>query len=185
VVTLVSALCGAAVLRAGARIFLGWGESTRPLDATNDDDGAEAEETRDRVPLTMYLAATALLVGAAATGVWFGAADLAQTAAHRFVDVGGYASIVYGGSAPLQAVTSSSPEWFDYLYAGGATALALLIAGLDLWGGANGAWRTVRRASSAIIAPIRHLHTGEIGDYTAALALGVGVLAAVTAATLT
>ena len=185
VITLVSALCGAAVLRAGARIFLGWGESTRRLNATDDDGEAEAMQTRDRVPPAMYLATTALLVGAIGTGVWFGAADLVQTAAHRFVDVGGYVSIVYGRSAPLHTVTSSSPEWFDYLYGGGATALALLIAALDLWGGASGAWRTVRGASTLLIAPIRHLHTGEIGDYTAALALGVGVLAAVTALTLT
>lgn len=33
--------------------------------------------------------------------------------------------------------------------------------------------------------PVRHLHSGRVGDYTAALALGVGVLGALMTLTLT
>jgi hypothetical protein len=109
----------------------------------------------------------------------------AATAAHRFVDVNGYATIVYGGSAPLHFVASSAPEWFDYLYGGGATLLALAIVALDLWGDRlTRRWGGVQETAARLVRPLGRAHSAKIGDYTAALALGVGVLGALIALTL-
>ena len=78
-----------------------------------------------------------------------------------------------------------APTWFDYVYCVGAVGLALLIAALDLWARRIGVVaRGVRRAASTCMIPIRRLHSGRVGDYTAALALGVGVLSALMTQTL-
>jgi multicomponent Na+:H+ antiporter subunit D len=185
-ITLVSALTGAAVLRAGVRVFLGRGEpSKEPSDTPDADTERESDEQRERTPALMFLPACALLVGAIGTGVWFGFADLVQTAAERFVDVGGYAAAIAGKTVPTAAGSSSSPEWFDYLYAGAAVVLAIGIAALDLWlGPATRTWRRFRAGAAAAIRPVRVLHTGRIGDYTAALVLGVGILGGLMAMTL-
>lgn len=186
VITLVAALTGAAVLRAGARIFLGWGSrSPEPPHAPDDETEPESEHEQPRTPAMLWMPAVVLLLGAIGTGVWYGFADLAATAARGFVDVNGYAAAVYGKPVPVVSVTSSAPEWFDYLYGGGATLLALTIAALDLWGPqAFGWWSRVRAGATVALKPIRRLHTGRVGDYAAALTVGVGVLGALLAITL-
>ena len=40
------------------------------------------------------------------------------------------------------------------------------------------------RAGHRVMSPVRRLHTGRIGDYTAALTLGVGLLGGLLAVTL-
>jgi hypothetical protein len=85
----------------------------------------------------------------------------------------------------LAAATSSSPEWFDYLYGGGATLLAVAFAVFGLWGQrVPGKLRAVVPALSSTMRPVRRLHTGRVGDYTAALVFGVGVLSALMTLTL-
>ncbi len=157
VITLVSALTGAAVLRAGARVFLGWGDPSRePRDTPDAETAPESGERTERTPALMFLPACALLVGAVGTGVWFGFADLVQTAATRFVDVSGFAAAVSGHATPLASASSSAPEWFDYLYGGGAAVLAVAIAALDLWAGRSvGIWRRIRAGLAAAIRPVR------------------------------
>ena len=183
---LTSALSGAAVLRAGARVFLGWGETDdEERDAADEEPSAETEGLYDRTPAVMLIPTIALLGGAIGVGAWYGMADLATTAANGFVDVGAYRAAVFGGVRHLDAVSSSAPAWFDYLYCLGAVALALLIAAFDLWARRIGVVaERARRAASACMRPIRRLHSGRVGDYTAALALGVGVLSAVMTLTL-
>jgi multicomponent Na+:H+ antiporter subunit D len=186
VITLVSGLTGAAVLRAGARVFLGWGDPSRePRDTPDAETEPESGERTERTPALMFLPACALLVGAVGTGVWFGFADLVQTAATRFVDVSGFAAAISGHATPLASASSSAPEWFDYLYGGGAAVLAVAIAAFDLWAGRSvGIWTRVRAGLAAAIRPVRVLHSGRIGDYTAALVLGVGILGGLMAITL-
>jgi len=187
VFTLVSALTGAAVLRAGARIFLGWGSrSPEPPQAPDDETEPESAREERSTPALLFLPAVVLLAGVVGIGVWSGFADLAATAAHRFVDVPGYAAAVYGKPPPLLTASSPPPEWFDYLYGAAATLLAVAIAALDLWGTRlTSRWSRVRAGATIALKPIRHLHTGRIGDYTAALTVGVGVLGALLAVTLT
>ncbi len=185
-IALVSGLAGAAVLRAAGRIFWGWGDVAE--EGEGDDADAETEpesQGSDRTPPLMVLASLALLVGAVATGVWFGLADVATTAAHRLTDFAQYHHAVYGGSLPALSAHSSAPEWYDYAYCGGASLLAVGLAALSLWGRRlTGAWETIERAAGAALRPIKRTHTGRIGDYTASLALGIGLLAALTMLTL-
>ena len=147
---LTSALSGAAVLRAGARVFLGWGDTDdEERDAADEEPSAETEALYDRTPAVMLIPTIALLAGAIGVGAWYGMADLATTAAHGFVDVGAYRAAVFGGVRHLDAVSSSAPAWFDYLYCLGAVALALLIAAFDLWARRIGAVaQRARRAAS-------------------------------------
>ena len=170
-----SGLAGAAVLRAGARIFLGWGEPSGSSDSADEATEPEEEAQRDRTPAVMAIASLLLLAGSVGFGVWFGFADLAQTAARRFISGAAYRAIVYGAPARHLHAGSASPQWYDWLYCGGSTLLALSLAALGLWGRRGRLGRVMERADS-LAAPLRHVHTGRIGDYTAALALGVGVL---------
>jgi multicomponent Na+:H+ antiporter subunit D len=167
-------------------VFLGRGDvSPAERDAADEETTSETEDLYDHTPTIMFLPAVALLVGAMGVGVWFGIADLATTAAHAFVDVPGYHAAVFGGTHHAPAVESASPEWFDYLYCGGATVLAMVFAATDLWGTRMGRiGPRVVEAGRTVIAPIQRLHSGRVGDYTAALVLGVGLLSALMALTL-
>ncbi|MGB0096683.1 MAG: hypothetical protein WBP81_29615 [Solirubrobacteraceae bacterium] len=112
----------------------------------------------------MLIPTIVLLAGAIGVGAWYGMADLATTAAHGFVDVGAYRAAVFGGVRHLDAVSSSAPAWFDYLYCLGAVALALLIAAFDLWARRIGAVaQRVRRAASTCMRPIPRLDSGRVG----------------------
>ena len=97
------------------------------------------------------------------------------SAAHRFVAGSDYRAIVFGHHPAEVSASSSSPEWYDWIYCGGATLLALAVAAFSMWGRRIGAGRLLR-SGSTMVAPLARLHTGRIGDYTAALTLGVGVL---------
>lgn len=179
-IVLAAGVSGAAVLRAGARIFLGWGEAERKGDSDADEatEPEEAGGTKDRTPALMLLPTIALLAGAIGIGVWFGFGDLAEKAAHRLIDFGQYHHGVYGALLPQARGTSSSPEWYDWVYCGGTTLLAIALAALSLWGRRlSSAWGSVSAAATVAMQPIKRAHTGRIGDYTAALTLGVGVLA--------
>lgn len=105
------------------------------------------------------------------------------TAARRFVNGAGYRSAVFGGLPPLGSASSSAPEWYDWLYCAGAAVLALAVAALGLWGRRLNAHR-ILDLGSALMRPLKTLHTGRIGDYAAALALGVGILGALFTITL-
>jgi multicomponent Na+:H+ antiporter subunit D len=185
-VALASALSGAAVLAAGARVFLGWGEPLGDRDEADED--TEREGAREaRTPATMIAVAVALLAGAVGTGVWFGFADLATSAAHNFLDEAAYRAAVLHGAAPrLGAESSSSPRWFDFAYCGGATALAIVIASCGLWGQRFvPGWQRLVEGLRAAMSPLRRMHSGRVGDYVAALSVGVGVFMGLMALTLT
>jgi len=183
---IISALSGAAVLRAGARVFLGWGEShDEERDSADEETSAETEQLYDHTPAVMLIPTIALLAGAIGVGAWYGMADLATTAAHTFVDVSAYRAAVFGGARQLGAASSAAPAWFDYVYCAGAVVLAVLIAALGLFSRRIGAAaERLVRAAHVGMEPIRRLHTGRVGDYAAALALGVGILAALMTLTL-
>lgn len=186
-VALASGLCGAAVLRAAARVFLGWGD-VGSQERESDDSADQATEREsssgaDHTPAVMLVPTLLLLLATAGIGVWFGFGDLASSAAHLFVDGSGYRAAVYGGVTRAGAVPSSSPEWFDWLYCGGASVLAAGVAALGLWGRRLGAGQLLNAARAAAT-PLSRTHTGRIGDYAAALSFGVALLGALMALTL-
>jgi multicomponent Na+:H+ antiporter subunit D len=185
-VVLASALCGGAILRAAARIFLGWGRPSEPASQLKDDAEPEPAGVEGRTPLRLLLPALALLAGALATGAPFELANLAATAGARFTDTSAYIGQVLGGRpVHVPGVASSAPEWYDWLLCGAATVMALGIAAAGLW-----ARRVTPRlaglgqALARALVPIRRLHSGRVGDYVAALTLGVGIFGGLMALTL-
>ena len=101
VFVLVSAVTGAAVLRAAGRVF--WGLGTTSDAFASDVPGPagadpEFDYSRKRVPLTMTVPALALAGAGLVIGLVPGLADAAERAAASFVDRAGYAAAVLGGS---------------------------------------------------------------------------------------
>ncbi len=174
-----SGICGAAVIRAWARIFRGWGAvHERTEDRSDEETEPETNEAQDRTPAVMLVPAIVLLIATVATGVWFGFADLAARGGRRFADFAQYHAAVFGAHVPPAGGGSDAPKWYDFLYCAGATLIALGLAALGLWGQRlSRHWNMVTETASAVLLPLRRLHSGRIGDYTAAVALGTGILA--------
>jgi multicomponent Na+:H+ antiporter subunit D len=174
---LVSALTGGAILRAGARVFLGWGVPER--DARDEEAAAEEPETRgrhDRTPLPMLTPPIVLLLGGLAVGLIPRLHHGVERAAERFVDRAGVAGRVLGTHAPPLAHHAVHPI-SGAAYAWGIVSVlgALLVAWLGLW-----MPQLRRRVAPAWQAPgaralgvLRAAHSGHVGDYVAWLVLGV------------
>ncbi|MFL5826038.1 MAG: complex I subunit 5 family protein [Thermoleophilaceae bacterium] len=184
VVVLTSMLTGAATLRAGARVFFGWGMKDEGDIGSAADEEAESESggPHDRTPAVMFLPIVALLAGSLAIGVWPGLAKTAEDAAARFVDHHGYiASVMRGAPAALpKGPPSHAPGWYDWMYAGISVAGALTLAALGLWRDRLG--RGFARAAASLengFLHVRLLHSGRIGDYVTFLLAGVAVFGGV------
>lgn len=153
----VSVVTGSAVLRAGARVFLGAGPRPDPSSSPASTSGDEEPETRAplgrRVPLPMVAVPGALLVGALAVGL-----------VHAVAAGAGQA---FGGpQAPV-------PHWTPATLLSGALSTACA-AGCA----AFAVRRTVPTEPYAWAAPLRRLHSGHIGDYVAWFVLGTAALGA-------
>jgi multicomponent Na+:H+ antiporter subunit D len=184
---LVSALTGAAVLRAAARIYFGAGarpeKHTDEQDTSGSEEEPEVEGLLQRVPLTMLVPIILLLLGGLALGVvpavpvWFGAA------ADRFVDRGSFVGAVLGtpvtpAGPPTEATWTASGVGLGLLSAvlAGVIALAALHRN-RLPHGAG----VVTRPFVAGLAGLRTLHSGHVGDYVTWLLVGVAALGALVA----
>jgi multicomponent Na+:H+ antiporter subunit D len=185
--TVVSAVTGAATLRAGLRVFFAVGPPPadhHPDDVTTGErEEREGEPAPRRTPPTMLAAVLVLLALGLVTGLPQVAAA-AGRAAERFVDRSGYLQqALYGAGAP--AVPTPHGVAWTALGTGlglGSAALAACLALLALY--AARLPRTLRVAG-ARMAPATHalhrLHSGHIGDYVAWLLVGavaLGVLLA-------
>ncbi|GAO11802.1 putative Na(+)/H(+) antiporter subunit D [Streptomyces lydicamycinicus] len=183
----VSAATGGAVLRAGARVFLGLGPvlgsgaaTSGPADAADD---AAAEETTGkaeepetsggrltRVPGSMLAVPAALLAGALAVGLVPGLRTGTGHAADAFTDQAGYLAAVLHGRA-VEPASTPPPHWSTagVLWGLLATALAVGLALLAVrrpLGAEPARWTT----------PLRRLHSGHVGDYVAWFLAGVTLL---------
>jgi multicomponent Na+:H+ antiporter subunit D len=124
-----SALAGAALLRAGARIFLGWGDADDPLlGKALEEDPLERHVLR---PLLVAVAVAAV-AGGLAISVVPGLGQRAEYAADRFRNTGGYAATVLHGKAtppaPSLPVSAEHSSLESLLYGGSATVVALGLA---------------------------------------------------------
>lgn len=181
VFVVVSAVTGGAVLRAGARVFLGLG--VRPDDAvpaggcpdetSGKDEQPETAGPLSRIPDTMLVVPAALLAGALAVGLVPDLHAAAGRAADAFTDRAGYAAAVLGtpSAAP---VPKPGPHW-SAVGVGLGLLSAALACGL--------AWWAVRRPGGPVeparwAAPLRRLHSGHIGDYVAWALAGTVLVAA-------
>ena len=180
VLILTSVLTSAAVLRAGGRVFLGWGAGEGGVPSPVDEPRPEEEGAPNRTPAVMFVPALALALGAFSFGLIPGLAESVQHGAERFMDGSGYRDAVLGGGAPTPTAPppSYSAAGHSYLYAAVTAVGAVALAGFALFG-----HRVHRRMADSldriggqVVAPLRALHSGHIGDYVAWLAMGVALL---------
>jgi multicomponent Na+:H+ antiporter subunit D len=185
----VSAVTGAAVLRAAGRVF--WGLGTARDAMASDLPGPEEADpeldySHERVPLTMTVPALVLAAGSLALGLIPGLADAAGRAAAGFVDRAGYAASVLGGSAHHVAGPSLSPGVADVAYGVLGTVCAAGLAALALYRERAGGRLLIiaEGATAAVLLRLRRLHSGDVSDYVTWLVVGTAVLGGLFAATL-
>jgi multicomponent Na+:H+ antiporter subunit D len=185
---LVSAVTGAAVLKAAGHVFLGWGsrETADPwiADEEETDTNAEIDLEPDRTPPAMIAAAVIPIALSLILGVipqTTGTADLVAT---HFVDRAGYSGLVLEADR-LEDVPEEPPAshgkgaLLGILSAVLAVALALgalfphrLPASFD-----------PRRSTlmDPLARGLRSVHNGHVSDYVTYLTAGVAVLGGVAA----
>ncbi|HJU36611.1 MAG TPA: proton-conducting transporter membrane subunit [Gaiellaceae bacterium] len=173
-----SALAGAALLRAGARIFLGWGDAEDELlGKAIEEDPLERDVLR---PLLVGVALAAVLIGVAIS-VAPGLGQGARYAADRFRDTGGYAARVLHDRAMAPStslpVSVSHTSLESLLYGGGFTLVALGLALMGLF--SSRLPRALFVAAERTLAPpirvLHALHSGVVGDYVTWVVVGTAV----------
>jgi multicomponent Na+:H+ antiporter subunit D len=170
----VPALVGAAILRAGAEVFLGLGPRPRSTGEEDEPEEAEREQEEDRTPATMFVPAAALLVGSLAVGLWPDLPSDALGMAERFVDRQGYAGATLSGIVPpTPPAATAGPHWYDWLVGLLTAAAATGLAGLML---ARRRLPGLAEPARVALARLRALHSGHPGDYVAWLAAGAAAL---------
>ena len=182
----VSAVTGAAVLRAGLRAYLGLG----PRPETGSDEAADettgAAEERDvlslpRTPGTMAAAIAVLLVGSLVLGVVPAAGHAFGTAAQRFTDAPSYIrqALQQVTVAPGHAVAGTSWTAPGIAFGLLSAALAVCLALVAIYAARLPArLRWAVRPARPVVHGLHRLHSGHIGDYVAWLFAGVAGLAA-------
>jgi multicomponent Na+:H+ antiporter subunit D len=168
-----SAATGAAVLHAGAHVFLGWGVVTED-DSSRNEGEEDEEDTQEepKTPLVMIGPALLLLAGALAVGLWPGLARHADDATRRFTDRPAYAATVLRGAHPP---APPPPEKTP-----GPTASAALVGAVTAAAAVVGAGALLRsRRSDDESLPLRWLrrvHSGHVGDLVTWLVVGFATL---------
>jgi multicomponent Na+:H+ antiporter subunit D len=177
----VSAVTAGAVLRVGARVFLGWGPRPQETSSGPQSIGDEKREAHlRRIPLTMIAPIVVLLVGALLAGLLPSARSAADHAAAYFNDTVGYTRAALDGvAAPVSA--RQEPNWTGLGLGLGflSVLLAMAIATMGLYTQplAKRA-STVARIGSRAFGALRGIHSGHVGDYVSWLMTGVAALAA-------
>jgi multicomponent Na+:H+ antiporter subunit D len=174
----VSALTAGAVLRFGARVFLGLGHRPEPEHLAEATPGQERpEDTLARsTPVTMLTATALLLAGGLGVGVVPGLGVAAAHAAERLIDGTGYAGQVLADRPPAPLLPEPHAVWTGTGIAMSllSTALAVLVAAAGLWS------RRLRwvRTGAPLMRRLQRVHTGHIGDYVAWMFAGMAVVVA-------
>ncbi|HEX4227474.1 MAG TPA: complex I subunit 5 family protein [Bryobacteraceae bacterium] len=163
----------AAALRAGGRIFFGWGPVEREENAPKHEEKPETEGRHQYTPATMFIPACVLVVGGLLVGFVPDLKQAAIAAATQFENSRAYAASVLD-SQYLRTVAPAAPEAPEMLPGLLALLGAIVIALVHLFS-ARG-----RQLSSALWKPLRllhRLHSGHVGDYVAFLTFGMACFA--------
>ena len=167
---LAGAGASAALLRAGARIFFGWGPDFDPLLTREPADRPPPRGTR--TGLTTVVCATAIACGFAVS-LAPGLGQRAESAAGEFENRAAYAAVVLDGRTiarpPRPAVALEPASTSSLLYGSGAVLVALGLAGFGLR-----PHRSIRP-----VAALKAVHSGVIGDYVAWLTFGTALIGGV------
>jgi multicomponent Na+:H+ antiporter subunit D len=171
-------LTTAALLRAGARVFLGWGAAPGGPRVPQAEE-SEVVHTRGRVPVAMLASAAALIAAGLLLGALPGVTSDVQEHAHHFADRAAYVAAVLGRSVP-PAGPIAKPDIgvieviLDLVTVAGALALAAVLLGrlrtpLPIPVG-------LRRGAARGFLRLRRQHSGQVGDYVAWATVGFAVL---------
>jgi multicomponent Na+:H+ antiporter subunit D len=188
--TAASIVSVAAILRAGARVFLGWGTRLDPLLSPEPDETSEVEhEPRKRPPVMLVPAAVLALAGAGVSLVP-GLEHGAQHQAERFESQTAYARAVLSPTAPPKERLPRDLRLPEYTAAGlayGAAAGvgAILVALVGLWRPrvARSLPAAACRVAAVAAGGLRSLHSGAVGDYVTWLVAGTAVIGGLLALT--
>jgi multicomponent Na+:H+ antiporter subunit D len=171
----------AAIIRAGLRIFVAWGDRDDPLLSEQPSEGAPPHE-KPRLGL-MYGVTLVLAFGGLVTGALTGVATKAMEAAHTFTDQTSYIHVMLDHRAPAPPppgvwhTTTSSVVW----------AVVTLVGSIALGFGSTIRDRlpqVITGALTSAFKPLRAAHSGHIGDYVAWLTFGVAVIGGLFAVTI-
>jgi multicomponent Na+:H+ antiporter subunit D len=178
VLAVCSALTGAAVLRATARIFLGWGVAEPRMEATRSEERSQEESAEEEgrgvkphphAPALLIVVPAVLMVAAIVAGLIPGFVPGAERAAAHFRDHTAYATAVLAGHAPsYPPVAPSHVATSAWIYSVASVAGAFAGAAVGL--------RGHRVLPVAVGDKLRAAHSGHIGDYIAWWTLGMSVL---------
>jgi multicomponent Na+:H+ antiporter subunit D len=179
-----SVITGAAIVRAAARIFAGWGAPVEHEDTVAQEEGEEGEsETvsgRDRTPAVMFVPALVLLAAGLAVGLSPRLLAAAEAAAELFVDRVAYAdSVLRDTHHPLPKPPRPHGTKPSELILGAASAAATLALAAVALGRRRVPDRLRALTWSGpgrVVDGLRALHSGHVGDYVAWLTFGVAAL---------
>ena len=183
VFVLATALTTAALLAAGARVFLGWGPEWTPRTDPRDPPTEESELTgsRGRVPGVMFASAGGLIVAGLLVAAVPGTILDAQRSAQAFADRAVYAAAVLGRPVPPR-------EPIEHLHPGAIEVVLGILTALAAIGLAAVLLqrlrlpfrlpRAVKRAAATSLERLRRQHSGQIGDYVAWATIGFAALGA-------
>jgi multicomponent Na+:H+ antiporter subunit D len=187
ILMIAGALGAAAILRSGARVFLGWGPKEDWLLSREPEENPPERDAS----LRGMLAVTGLLIvlGLLASIVP-GLGQRSEYGAERFRDRAAYAQRVLHGQPMPQtkrlpfAVEPTSTD--SILYGIGAGVLTLAFTAFGLWRHRlPDAWRfAVGRVAEPPLAVLKGVHSGVVGEYVMWLVVGTAVLGGVWAVTL-
>jgi multicomponent Na+:H+ antiporter subunit D len=167
-----------AILRAGARVFLGWGPARDPL--LSPEPSEAPTERSASMPALLAVTAVLLVLGLAVS-VAPGLGQRAEQAAGRARDRIAYVDRVLRGHASALSRPSDRVEATNVdslLYGSGGTLIAIAFALFGLYR---------RRLPRLVVAPLRSAlrppiaalrlaHSGLIGDYVAWITVGTAVV---------
>jgi multicomponent Na+:H+ antiporter subunit D len=171
----------AAIIRAGLRIFFGFGDREDPLLSEEPSESPPPDEHPELA--VMYAVTFVLVFAGLAVGAWTGLAAKAMEAAHTFTDQLSYIHVVLDHRAPAPPppgewrTTTASVVW----------AVVTLVGSIVLGAGSTVRDRLPRAVTGALgraFAPLRAAHSGHVGDYVAWLTLGTAVIGGLFAVTI-
>jgi multicomponent Na+:H+ antiporter subunit D len=163
------AVTSAAVLRAGAGIFFGWGSALDRGSAPKQEEKPETKQGHDHTPVTMFIPAAVLVTAGILLGLVPHLKPAASTAATQFENANAYAAHVLDNQpAPVPVPAPSVPGEISTGLL--AVLAAMAIAATHLFS------PRIRSVFSVLAKPLRLLHqvhSGHVGDYVAFLTFGM------------
>ena len=188
--TAVSIVSVAALFRAGARVFLGWGEAQDSLLSPEPDESREVEHPPRKRPPIMLVPAAALVLASLGLSLVPGLEHGLKREAARFEDRPAYAQAALSQStattpSPALELPAFGSSAVGYGVASAAGALLLGLVGLYRPRLAHRLPSASLRLAAAAVRPLRAAHSGVVTDYVTWLLVGAAGLGGIFALTLT